>query len=83
MVLVHASRMPLSRIILALLPFIASDALTAEPEQANPGEYFFTLTFGNLPEELQAAREEGKLGLLLFFEADDVLVTPATSGDAT
>lgn len=32
-------------------------------------EYFFTQTFGDLPEELQAARDHNKLGMLLFFEA--------------
>jgi thioredoxin-related protein len=32
--------------------------------------YFFTQTFGDLREELQAARDEDKLGMLLFFESE-------------
>lgn len=45
------------------------DAYTAEPENRNPREYFFTHSFGDLPEETQLARDEGKIGMLLFFEA--------------
>jgi len=36
-------------------------------------EYFFTQTFGDLPEEMQTARDDGKLGMLLFFEAESCL----------
>lgn len=32
--------------------------------------YFFTQSFGDLPEELQEAREAGKIGMLLFFEME-------------
>lgn len=38
-------------------------------ESRDPGEFFFTQTFGDLPEEMQVARDEGKLGMLLFFES--------------
>lgn len=41
-----------------------------ESEPRDAREYFFTQTFGDLPEELQAARDDGKLGILLFFEAE-------------
>jgi thioredoxin-related protein len=40
------------------------------PDTRDPDAYFFTLTFGDLREEAQQAREDGKLGLLLFFKAD-------------
>jgi thioredoxin-related protein len=36
----------------------------------DPREFFFAQSFGDLPEELAAARESGKLGLLLFFEQE-------------
>jgi thioredoxin-related protein len=39
-------------------------------ESRDPDEYFFTQTFGDLPEEMAVAREEGKSGMLLFFMAD-------------
>lgn len=71
MVLVRANRMISTRILLALLLFTVSVVLASEPSERNPREFFFTLTFGNLPEELQEAREQGKLGMLLFFEAEE------------
>jgi len=58
-------------VAIMLLPvLVAGIALAGEPETRNPREYFFTQTFGDLPEEMQAARDAGKLGMLLFFEAD-------------
>lgn len=42
----------------------------SEPTR-DPGQYFFQETFGNLQEELQLAREQGKQGILLFFEMDE------------
>ena len=45
-------------------------ALAAEPELRDARAYFFTPTFGDLREEMQVARDEGKLGMLLFFEAE-------------
>lgn len=39
-------------------------------ESRDPRAHFFTQTFGDLPEELQLAREQSKLGMLLFFEAE-------------
>lgn len=41
-----------------------------EAEIRDPREFFFTQSFGDLPEELAEAREAGKLGLLLFFEQE-------------
>ena len=37
----------------------------------DPGEHFFQETFGNFQEELTAARDENKQGILIFFEMDD------------
>ena len=59
-------------VIVAIL--LAGVTLAAQPdagETRNPGEYFFTQTFGDLPEEMQLARDAGKRGMLLFFEADE------------
>jgi len=42
-----------------------------EAEPRDPGEYFFTQSFGDFPEELAEARKAGKIGLLLFFEQDE------------
>jgi thioredoxin-related protein len=54
---------------LALL-LLAACALADAPATRDPDAYFFTLTFGDLREEAQQAREDGKLGMLLFFKAD-------------
>jgi len=48
------------------LPWQAAKAA----ENRDPREFFFAQSFGDLPEELQEARQAGKLGLLLFFEQD-------------
>lgn len=37
----------------------------------DPGEHFFQETFGDFQEELTAARDENKQGILIFFEMDD------------
>ncbi len=37
----------------------------------NPEEYFFDSSFGDFSEELQTAKEQGKEGVLIFFEMDD------------
>lgn len=49
---------------------ITSELLAGEAEIRDPREFFFTQSFGDLPEELQTAKAEGKQGMLLFFEAD-------------
>jgi thioredoxin-related protein len=56
---------------LALVIFAVSTTVAAAPDSRNPREYFFTQTFGDLPEEMQIAVDDGKLGMLLFFEAED------------
>jgi len=44
--------------------------MATDKESRDPREFFFTQSFGDLPEELQTAEEEGKQGMLLFFEAE-------------
>jgi thioredoxin-related protein len=48
---------------------LGSLALAEEPR--DPLEHFFDQTFGDFPDELARAREEGKQGVLLFFEMDE------------
>lgn len=59
---------------LVLLAFCTALPLQVEaeddPETRDPREFFFTQTFGDLPEELRQARDEGKWGMLLFFEQE-------------
>ena len=56
---------------LALVIFVLSTTIAAAPDTRNPREFFFTQSFGDLPEEMQIAVDDGKLGMLLFFEAED------------
>jgi len=57
-------------VILIALLLTTFSALATETDSRNPREFFFTQSFGDLPEELQTARAQGKKGLLLFFEAE-------------
>ncbi len=63
-------RAVLAGFLLALPMLLSGAALAGEPDTRDAREFFFTQTFGDLPEEMQSAREQGKLGMLLFFEAD-------------
>jgi len=59
--------------MLALTLLLSGSGIQAQ-EQAgprDPGEYFFSQSFGDFPEELAAARKAGKIGILLFFEQDE------------
>jgi thioredoxin-related protein len=56
---------------LALVIFAVNTTFAAAPDTRNPREFFFTQSFGDLPEEMQIAVDDGKLGMLLFFEAED------------
>ena len=61
-------KISLASLVLLLL---GSDILAQEePEPRDPREYFFTQSFGDLPEELSEAKKAGKIGLMLFFEQD-------------
>jgi thioredoxin-related protein len=63
-------RAALAGILLALPVLFMGAAAGDEAEARDAREFFFTQTFGDLPEEMQIARDEGKLGMLLFFEAE-------------
>lgn len=44
----------------------------AQASQDRPAHvHFFELSFGDLPEEMQLAREQGKLGLFVMYAAED------------
>ena len=59
-------RAALAAMLLALpVLSLASDSVTRDARA-----HFFTQTFGDLREELQVARDSGRLGMLLFFEAE-------------
>jgi thioredoxin-related protein len=53
------------------------NALATGNQSRDPHEFFFTQSFGDLPEELQTARKQGKQGMFLFFEADDCIYCKA------
>lgn len=55
-------------VVLATL--VVSAAFAAAPDTRNPREFFFTQTFGDLPDEMRIAIDDGKLGMLLFFESE-------------
>jgi len=56
-------------IILSILILVTLSAQAATPR--DPYEYFFEQNLGDLTEELEIAREEGKKGLFIFFEMDE------------
>ena len=62
-------RAALAALLLAL-PALWASAGEPAVEARDPRAHFFTQTFGDLNEEMEVARETGKLGMLLFFEAE-------------
>lgn len=54
-----------------LLLFVTSGIATSVAETRDPESHFFNETFGDFSEELATAREEGKKGVLIFFEMDE------------
>lgn len=58
------------RLLLAVLVF-ACTAVQAAGTGRDPYQYFFHETFGDFSEELETARQQGKQGILLFFEMDE------------
>ena len=57
-------------ILITFVLFLSVGASADEAEVRDPREFFFHQTFGDLTEELQLAKTEGKKGILLFFEAE-------------
>jgi thioredoxin-related protein len=56
-------------ILIGLLVLVTGQPGAAETR--DPYGHFFQDTFGDFTEELQLAREEGKQGVLIFFEMDE------------
>ncbi len=54
---------------LLLLALLSAAPLAAETR--DPASHFFDETWGDLQEELAIARDEGKQGILIFFELDE------------
>jgi len=54
-----------------LLCSFASISGAASVNVRDPYKYFFNETWGDLPEELQKAKDSGKQGILIFFEMDE------------
>lgn len=50
---------------------VVSFTAYAAGETHDPYSHFFNETFGDFSEELQNARDEGKKGIVLFFEMDE------------
>ena len=58
-------------VLLSLLLWsVAASVFAAGDDTRDPREYFFTQSFGDMPEELAMAKKQGKQGMLLFFEAE-------------
>ena len=57
--------LPLVLGLIGVAAFADENSDTREPR-----EYFFTQTFGDLPEELDEVKKSGKAGLLLFYEQE-------------
>ena len=58
------------RIVILAAVLLGGSLSAEETGKRDPRAYFFTQTFGDLPEEMQLAKEDGKLGMMLFFEAE-------------
>jgi thioredoxin-related protein len=58
-------------LLATLLAAIAAVPTATAAETRDPYRHFFQDTFGDFKEELQLAREEGKAGVLIFFEMDE------------
>jgi len=54
---------------IVLLTFFTTTIFSAPTK--SPQEYFFDSSFGDFSEELINAKEQGKKGILVFFEMDD------------
>lgn len=60
----------LKSITFLLLCFSLMSNSFASPTK-NPEEYFFDSTFGDFSEEIETAKEQGKQGIMVFFEMDE------------
>ena len=55
--------------LLSLIIFVTTWAHASTPR--DPYQYFFEQNLGDLTEELETARDDGKKGVFLFFEMDE------------
>ena len=60
----------IAAIAIAFSPAVFSSG-SIDSELAEDAEGFFDISFGDLSEELEIAREEGKTGVLIMFETED------------
>ena len=61
-----AKRLPIFAFLLLLTPSLLQASTARDPYQ-----YFFQQSLGDLVEELEIAREQGKQGIFVFFEMDE------------
>lgn len=61
----------MGRLILSAVLLMSSVVAQASGDGRDPYRYFFHETFGDFTEELQNARDQGKQGIMLFFEMDE------------
>jgi len=62
-----AKKLPIFTFLLLVVPSL----LLASSPPRDPYQYFFQQSLGDLSEELEIAREEGKQGVFVFFEMDE------------
>lgn len=60
-----------TKTILLFFAFLLLPALLSASASRDPYQYFFEQSLGDLTEELEIAREEGKQGIFVFFEMDE------------
>lgn len=61
----------MKKLISLIALFLALASFEVAAVTRDPGTHFFQDTFGDFSEELARAREEGKKGVLIFFEMDE------------
>ena len=58
-------------IVSAVMGWAFASSAVAHEQLRDPYSHFFQDTFGDFAEELELAREEGKQGIVIFFEMDE------------
>jgi thioredoxin-related protein len=56
---------------LLLILFISVSSIVFADSPRDPYKHFFNESWGDLPEEIEKAKEEKKAGILVFFEMDE------------
>jgi len=59
----------LKQLLICFFIFTSTQVLSEVPR--DPGEFFFDQNLGDLQDELDNAKEEGKKGVFIFFEMDE------------